>query len=999
MSQPDPHHSQKEQGLDRKQLKTVRQRFLQVNKSRLTRALESLSERQFNFITSLPVFFHVNHPMLPGFVSRSTPKGLANFNLSPSDVKQAQQFAYSFTYQKRGDEQLDIESLFLMGSSGTIAQSRDSDFDVWVCYESHLSSLQIQELQHRCDKLNAYADTIQLEVNFFLMNAERFKQGDNGKLSSDDCGSSQHILLLDEFYRTALLLAGKLPIWWLVPIDSTERYSNTAQQLIEKRYIADDTTLDFGDVKHIPLGEFIGAGIWQLYKGISQPYKSVLKLACIEAYASEHPYTISLSECYKHSIYDNKLEIDELDPYVMIYRKLEQYLSEKNDFERLELIRHCLYLKVGVKLSRYVTNASNKQSENWRIKALLNLTHEWGWSIKKLRHLDERNTWKIEQVSDERNALVSTLMKSYRFLSQFAKANESSAISKQEITILGRKLYAAFERRASKIDKINLGISQQVNEDVITFKEEITPQQQSLWHLYDAIPKPNALFKARSLKQSGHFFSLLIWACVNGVIDRQTQLYVESPNLTFGKDELEQLKKQLLRFLTPNALSIEHCGNAFESAVTPKFKLLIVNAGLAPMPKLQEQGIQRLSSRADALSYGGLKENLVHSIDVIEINSWHEVTSNHFSGDDCLLNCLAHQLTQYTPSQLPEKTSTLPKLKVFCFSPSHTQTIANRVLDLFQSFNKQYYRGTNSNDSASAFSRYIFTVKNSFALIQYQGKSGVKKHIANNFNELITLLQAPQHTFSPIFIDPLSQCESGLDKIAEANLAGSIQVFITENEATPTALEGSENHYTFYIADENGSIFHYQTQHNNIHVAITPLAVFLQSCQLRQQRDLKEKLEKNEKGTKGNYSGFISESIPEPAISFYLMNYTLQKNKQKDYKVKTYQPSQKLHDQPILDIQAIAEKDDERIIFTLYCDHQELSALAYGEDVYQKAAEFILKRRGKKTFYPCYITDLDLSNVIEKPSNIHIQTVQYLEYKVLLETRLNRAIKQLIQHL
>lgn len=987
---PNTSLNQQEQGLDRKQLKTVRQRFLQVNQSRLTRALASLSERQRQFITSLPIFFHTNHPMLPGFVTRSSPKGIANFNLSPQDIKQAQQFAHSFTYQKRGDEQLDIEALFLMGSSGTIAQSSESDFDVWVCYDSRLSAAQLQELQERCDKLTAYADAIQIEVNFFLMNAERFKQGDSGKLSSDDCGSSQHILLLDEFYRTALLLAGKLPIWWLVPLDSQDTYPHIANKLVDKRYIPDGTTLDFGDVKHIPIGEFIGAGIWQLYKGINQPYKSVLKLACIEAYAGEYPNTTSLSECYKRAIYENQLEIDELDPYVMLYRKLEQYFSDKNNFDRLELIRHCLYLKVGVKLSRYLNNTSNKHDDNWRVKTLFKLTQEWGWSTQTLRHLDERNTWKIEQVSHERNSLVSTLMNSYRFLSRFAKSHESSAISKQEITILGRKLYAAFERRAGKIDKINLGISQQVNEDVITLKEEVNNQKQSLWHLYDAIPNQDALFQAPSLKQSGHFLNLFAWACVNGVIDRNTQLHVESSNLAFSTDELKQLKKNLLRFLNPTALSIGHCGNAFESAVTPKIKLLIINAGLPPMPKLQEQGVQRLSSHADALSYGGLKENLVHSIDVIEINSWHEVTSAHFSGDNCLLDCLAHQLTNYSPVQLTNNLTSLPYLQFFCFSPSHAKTIENRVSDVFSSFNQQCYGDPNKNESASAFSRYIFTVKNTYALIQYQDKGGIQKHIANDYGELMSLLAAPQHTFSPIFIEPLTRCENGLNKIAEANQAGSIQVFMTEDDSQATP----ERHYDIYIADEKGSIYHYQTQHKDINSAIKPLTVFLQSCQLRQQSHSGYVLDASDSSVDQSQIMQNGEEI-EPTISLHLLDCTLQKNKQKHYALKAYQLDNSHHDQSVFNIQAIAEKDDERIIFNLYCDHQEFNALTYGDDVYQKAAEFILDKRRDKAFYPCYITDLDLSNALEQSANMSIQTVQYLEYKALLEARLNQAMKKL----
>ncbi|MDI4702951.1 hypothetical protein MJI37_35655, partial [Salmonella enterica subsp. enterica serovar Cerro] len=38
--------------------------------------------------------------------------------------------------------------------------------------------------------------------------------------------STQHILLLDEFYRTAVRLAGKRILWSMVPCDEEEHYDD-----------------------------------------------------------------------------------------------------------------------------------------------------------------------------------------------------------------------------------------------------------------------------------------------------------------------------------------------------------------------------------------------------------------------------------------------------------------------------------------------------------------------------------------------------------------------------------------------------------------------------------------------------------------------------------------------------------------------------------------------------------------------------------------------------
>ena len=57
----------------------LRQRFLAVNAGRLQRARQALSSRQERVLRLLPLLFHINHPLLPGYLSASTPAGLSGF--------------------------------------------------------------------------------------------------------------------------------------------------------------------------------------------------------------------------------------------------------------------------------------------------------------------------------------------------------------------------------------------------------------------------------------------------------------------------------------------------------------------------------------------------------------------------------------------------------------------------------------------------------------------------------------------------------------------------------------------------------------------------------------------------------------------------------------------------------------------------------------------------------------------------------------------------------
>lgn len=271
-----------DQGVDRKNLNVIRKRFLQVNAARIARTKAALSGRQQIILELLPLLFHVNHPILPGYVSPQTPVGVADYEPSKIDIQKAQRLARSFTYHRQPSLQPKITGLFLMGSSGTIAQSGKSDLDIWLCHQNNLNANDTLLLRQKCDDISRWAMTRRLEVHFFLMEGEKFRKGERETLTTEDCGSSQHYLLLDEFYRTGLLIAGKIPIWWLVPPEEDGNYDYYSKTLREKRFIKKDDSIDFGGVGNIPAGEFIGAGVWQLYKAIDSPYKSVLKILLTE---------------------------------------------------------------------------------------------------------------------------------------------------------------------------------------------------------------------------------------------------------------------------------------------------------------------------------------------------------------------------------------------------------------------------------------------------------------------------------------------------------------------------------------------------------------------------------------------------------------------------------------------------------------------------------------------------------------------------------------------
>lgn len=85
-----------EDGLDRQNLTLLRKRFLSINTDRLERMRSALNSHQQLCLDALPLLFHTNHPMMPGFVSQLLPQRAAT---QPSP-KAARRRVYSVVLQQ-----------------------------------------------------------------------------------------------------------------------------------------------------------------------------------------------------------------------------------------------------------------------------------------------------------------------------------------------------------------------------------------------------------------------------------------------------------------------------------------------------------------------------------------------------------------------------------------------------------------------------------------------------------------------------------------------------------------------------------------------------------------------------------------------------------------------------------------------------------------------------------------------------------------------------------
>ncbi len=237
----------------------------------------------------------------------------------------------------------------------------------------------------------------------------------------------------------------------------------------------------------------------------------------MEAYSHEYPNTRLLSMIGRDWFQHNEGMHYRLDNYCLMLDKVTNYLKSIGDMARLDLVRRCFYLKVCDGLS----HPKDDHSPERRREQMSQLVSYWGWSQDKLYQLDHRHEWKIEEVKIAHAELLEALMQSYRNLIQFARRNNiSESINPEDIGILSRKLYAAFESLPGKVQRINLKIAPDLSEPDLSFVQVPHGRlNRAGWYLYKHSLEPVDIIGRAPLEFNGYISKLVSWAYFNDSAD------------------------------------------------------------------------------------------------------------------------------------------------------------------------------------------------------------------------------------------------------------------------------------------------------------------------------------------------------------------------------------------------------------------------------------------------------------------------------------------------
>jgi adenylate cyclase class 1 len=281
---------------------------------------------------------------------------------------------------------------------------------------------------------------LKMPVYFFISDVTAIKECSFGSVDSESSGSTQRNVLKEEFYRTCMVICGKIPLWWLCYDNKIRIDYSDALSAIEDEDFWEYDIIDFGDLENVGKEEYFGAALWQFHKSLSSPLKSIIKLSLLQMLL-EAPQEMLLCHQFREKVLSSKSHILFPDHSVFsITSILSNYRETKK--EMLTFLIDCFFIRSEI-------NMYNKR-QTLKNRLISDFLKEYPIDRERRASLRDSVSWGFKSQVELGNKLFKLLLKIYREISA-AHTGVEGEIDRRDITILGRKISAFYLKKRHKI--------------------------------------------------------------------------------------------------------------------------------------------------------------------------------------------------------------------------------------------------------------------------------------------------------------------------------------------------------------------------------------------------------------------------------------------------------------------------------------------------------------------------------------------------------------------
>jgi adenylate cyclase, class 1 len=487
-------------------LQNNKRNYLRYNEWRKQQFIANSPKSARIILYILPWLLNMNHPLVPGYIREmKNPFKVFNIENNRDIILKESQYKKMFGVQderfsvRRIPGNSDIQGVYTIGSVGTISQTSHSDCDIWICIDRlHFDNKTLHYLNQKLNLIKGWLDEcVKIPVYFFLTDVEDIRECNFGNIDFESSGSTQKNVLKEEFYRTSILICGKIPFWWVAfdptgPVDYEQAFAQN-----QKNGFGEYDLIDLGNLEQVNQSEYYGAALWQLNKSLTHPLKSIIKMLLLKMFL-ESPQDELLCNKFRALVLDPDSQKMPPDPSLFSMQEILDYYSTRVREDHFEFIKKCFYLRYDLKLM------SKEQTEKDEMAGAVFKKHKI--DRRNIYSLNEFDSWNLYQQVAFGGLMFEYVTDVYRDIRRIQKGMRGD-IAQDDLTIIGRKLSSSMSVKNFKVPILPVS-SENIKLPALTFTFK-----EGLWQVYAA---PDSSTPVIANEDMVFCLTYMVW---NGIFD------------------------------------------------------------------------------------------------------------------------------------------------------------------------------------------------------------------------------------------------------------------------------------------------------------------------------------------------------------------------------------------------------------------------------------------------------------------------------------------------
>ncbi len=511
-----------------------RKEFISYNIARTRELIRYLSPEKFELFHTIPFLLHVNTPDFPGYMDQPlSAYGIYGFHDSGFWKEALGHFRFrEKDMQPHLAGTYIIKGLYLMGSTGTLAQGEFSDFDYWVVVdEKNTTKIHFDLLEKKLVKIGEWSfENYNQEVNFFILNDKQVRRNNFFALDEESSGTAQKTILKEEFYRTFIMIAGQIPVWSVLPSGlNDEKYKAHCNRALNKNNDQfDNPYIDLGNLTSITKNECPGAILWQLYKTRSDPVKSFIKASLIASYYYEENEMLPC-DLIKKKFTESEFASSVMDPYAAVFDRILKFYQNKKDRKNYEMAKRAIFLRI------YGHPLIEEFDENApKARHLADYVSQWEWGKEKTGPLKTFEQWPEKKKLAFDETIRDRIIELYRQVATImVDRGQLFAMQHSDLQAIKNKISALFQEKEKKIPKCSAYLKAKASAGRLKIICLQGKEKGRKWSCYEHFESGNQYDGSTCLFKADEPLEIVGWIIANRLADN-------NPEAVIFEDEIDK---------------------------------------------------------------------------------------------------------------------------------------------------------------------------------------------------------------------------------------------------------------------------------------------------------------------------------------------------------------------------------------------------------------------------------------------------------------------------